>query len=87
MRAESRILDRIVAAATIRLITHHRMFQPREMHADLMCPSRLELNIEQRETIERTSHAIERQRIASATHDRHARAIARIARERLIDLP
>ena len=39
-RAELRILDRIVASASVSLVTNNRMLQPREMNANLMCPAR-----------------------------------------------
>src|SRR6202008_1596827 len=77
-RAQGRVLDRVVAAATVSLITDNRMLQPREMHSDLMRSSRLELNIEKRETIKSPPHAKERQRIASPTHHGHTRSVRRI---------
>ena len=36
--AQTRILDRVVASTSIRLITNDRMLQPREVHADLVRP-------------------------------------------------
>jgi len=62
------------------------MLHPREMHTDLMRPPGFQLHIQQRESIERTPHTIQRQRIPPATHDRHARPVRTITRQRLIDL-
>jgi hypothetical protein len=40
------ILDRVVASASVNLITYDRMLQPREMNANLMCPACLELDVQ-----------------------------------------
>src|SRR5689334_21653968 len=85
-RPELWILNRVVTPAAVSLISNDRMLQPREMDADLMRPSRLQLNVQQRESIERLPHTIQRQRIAPATYHRHARPVRRIARQWLIDL-
>src|SRR5690348_15622338 len=82
-RAQLWILDRVVASSTVSLIADNRMFEPREMNTDLMCSTGLEFYIEQGEAIKALPHPIKRQRIATATHDRHARPIRRIARQRL----
>src|SRR5690349_14342404 len=85
VRAESRVLNRVVASGAVRLITDDRISQPREVNADLMRASGFQLNVEQREAIETLPHAIQRKRAASATHDGHARAVFGIASEWLID--
>ena len=56
--AQTRILDRVIASTAIRFIADDWMLQPREMHTNLVRPTRLQLNIQQREAIERTPHAI-----------------------------
>src|SRR5262249_41189534 len=84
--AESRVLNRIITPGAVSFITYDRMLQPREMHSDLMCSSGFKLHIEKRETIEPFPHAVERQRIAPAAHNSHARPVPRITRQRLIDL-
>jgi len=84
--AEACVLNRIVTAAAVSLVTYDRMLQPRKMDSDLMRSSGLELNIEECETIESTSHTEQRQRIAATPHDGHARTVRRIACQWLIDL-
>lgn len=39
--AEAWILDCVIASTTIHLITNHGMLQPREVHTNLVRPSRL----------------------------------------------
>src|SRR5258708_1124763 len=81
-----RILDCLVASATINLIAHNRMFQPGQVDADLVRASCLDLDIYQREAIIRMAHEIERQSRAATTNHGPASAVARIASDRLIDL-
>ena len=85
-RAETCILNRVITPAAVSLITHDGMFQPREVHSDLMCSPGLKLNIQKRKSIEPASHSVERQSLATAAHNSHARPVRRIARQRLIDL-
>src|SRR5215211_8277759 len=80
-------LDRVVTSSSIGLVTNNRMLDPREMNTNLMCSAGFELNVEQGEAIKGATHVIERQRIATAAHDRHACPVRSIARQRLIDLP
>jgi len=87
LRAQAWVLNRVVAAAAVGFIANNRMFQPREMDADLVRPARFELHINQREAIETFSHLKQRERTAPAAHDCHARAVCRIACERLVYLP
>src|SRR5258705_11149746 len=84
--AESCVLDCVVPAAAVSLITYDRMFQPCEMDSDLMRSAGLELNVEECKTIESPSHTIQCQCITTGTHDSHARAVRGIPRQWLIDL-
>ncbi len=59
-RAELCILDRIVAAAPISLIANDRMFQPRQVNANLVSPPGFQFHIQQRESLKRTSNPIKR---------------------------
>src|SRR5690242_11257420 len=83
-RANLRVLDRVVTSRAVRLITNNRMLQPREMNTDLVRAAGFQFNVEQREPIELLPHAIQRKCAASAAHNSHARAVRRIARQRLI---
>ena len=86
VRAESRVLNRVVAAAAVSFIADNRVFEPREMNTNLVCPSVLISTSSSVKRLKRSPHAIERQRTSPAAHDGHARAVRRIAREWLIDL-
>src|SRR6266849_4493353 len=55
------------------------------MHANLVSPSGLQFDVEQREPFEASTNSINRKRWPAATDDRHSRAVTRIARDRLID--
>src|SRR5205085_4114724 len=85
--AQFRVRDRLIAPAAINLVAHDRMLEPSEMHSDLMRAPGLDLNIKQREPLEASPHAIERERGPARTHHSHARPVARVARKRLLDPP
>src|SRR5437763_16006368 len=55
------------------------------MHSDLMRPPRLDLHVEQRESSITPTHAVQRERGATSAHDRHPRAVARVARDWLFN--
>jgi len=74
-RSQLWILNRVVAPASVSLVSNNRMFQPCEMHADLVRSSRFQLYVQQREPLKRTSNVIERQGVATTSHHSHARAI------------
>src|ERR1044071_9943141 len=57
------------------------------MNPDLVRSSRLNLHVEQSEPVKPTPHAVERKRWAATAHDSHARAVARVARNRLVNRP
>src|SRR2546423_14691475 len=84
--AQAYILNRVVTSRAVRFISNHRVLQPRKMHANLVRPSGLQLNIDQRKPIKTPAHAIKRNRAASAAHDGHPRPIFRIAGEGWINL-
>ena len=75
VRAETCVLDGVVAPAAVGFVADNRMFSPRQMNANLMCASGPQLNVQQRKTIETPAHPKQRQRAASATHDGHPRAV------------
>src|ERR1043165_7089055 len=79
-RAKTCVLDCVVAAGAVSFIADDRMFQPREMHSDLMSSSGFELNVQEREAIEPAPHTIERQSIPTTAHHGHTRPVRRIAR-------
>src|SRR5262250_1399382 len=86
LRSQPRISDRFVATAAVNLIANHRSFQPSEMYADLMRASGLWLNVQQREALETLRHSEARNGRTAAGGHGHARPVARIASDRLIDL-
>src|SRR5437764_13708083 len=55
------------------------------MHSDLMRPPRLDLHIKQRESSITPTHAVQRESGATSAHDRHPRAVARVARDWLFN--
>src|SRR5713101_7 len=83
--ANLRVEASLVTSATIDCIANNGVFQPRKMHANLMSASGLQFDIKQRKSIENFASPEQRYRSPSAAHDCHARAIARIARDWLID--
>ena len=84
-RTKSWINNGLVATAPINIISHHGMFYPGEMYANLMSAPGLQFDIEQRKPIETLANAVTRKRRAATTNDRHPRAMAWIAGNRLID--
>lgn len=85
VRAQFCVLNRVVAAGAVHFVGNNRVLDPREMHANLVGAACLQLDVEQRKTIEPPVDAIQRQRAATATQNRHARPIRRVTRKRLID--
>src|SRR5437764_1370688 len=79
----ARTLARIHCATPVSLVADDGVLHPSEVHANLMRPPRLYLYAEQREPMEATAHAPERQRRAPAATDGHARPVARVARDGL----
>ena len=75
LRLESRVLNHVVATAAVRLVADDWMFEPGEMHADLMRAAGFEFHVEQCETMEAAIDAITRQRAPAAAHDGHACAV------------
>src|SRR5215203_5364086 len=78
-RAQGRVGNRPVAAAVVGLVADDGVIDPREVDAYLVRAAGLDLHVQQREAREAPPHAPER--------DGHARAVARVARERLFDPP
>src|SRR5437868_4756996 len=79
------IRNGFVASAAIDFIADDRMLEPGKVHTNLMRASGFQLNVKQREPVEPFSSSVQRQRGSSSPDDGHARAVARIARDRLID--
>src|SRR5207253_6046233 len=75
----------LIAATAINLVAHYGMLNQGEMHPNLMCAPGLQFDIEQRKPIETLANAVTRKRRAATTNDRHPRAMAWIAGNRLID--
>src|SRR6266849_6988283 len=84
-RANYRIDYRLVAPSAISFVADDRMFQPGQMHANLMRASCLQLDVKQCKPFKSPPNFVNRERGTSAAHHGHARAIARVARDRLID--
>src|SRR5437763_11356541 len=57
------------------------------MHSDLVRSSRFNLNVKKREPLVTLAHAIERERGAASTNNGHACAVARVARDCLVNAP
>src|SRR5437764_1339310 len=85
--AQLRVWDRLIASAAVHLIADNWMLEPRKVDSDLMRATRLDLNVEQREPFVAAAHAIERERGSPAAHHGHARPVARVARERMLNPP
>src|ERR1700754_428168 len=75
----------LVTPAAVSGVAHYRMLQPLQMHPDLVRPSGLDLHVEQGESFITTAHTVKRERGAPSPHDGHARPIARVARNRLLN--
>src|SRR5205823_7511318 len=75
----------LIATTAINLVAHYGMLYPGEMHSNLMSAPGLQFDIEQRKPIEALTDAVDRKRRSAATNDRHPRAMAGIAGNRLID--
>src|SRR3712207_2349183 len=86
-RARGRGGGRRFAPAAVGLVADHRVLDPGEVDAYLVRAARLDLHVQKREAREARPDAPERERRAPAAHDGHARAVARVARERLLYLP
>src|SRR5215207_4537193 len=86
-RAQRRVGERLVAAAAVGLVADDRVLEPGEVDAYLVRAAGLDLHVEEREAREALPHAPEREGRAPAAHDGHPRAVARVAGERLFDLP
>src|ERR1051326_458578 len=80
------IADRFVAASSVSFVTDDGEFQPGEMDANLVGPTRLQLDIKDRKAIKSLPYPIQGQGRAPAADNRHARAMPWIARDWLIDL-
>src|ERR1051325_8607817 len=63
------------------------MLQPAQMDSDLVRPSALDFDIKERKSFVSCAHAVEREGLTPAAHNRHARAIARVARDGLLYAP
>src|SRR5438876_5186638 len=61
------------------------MLYPGEMHPNLMSAPGLQFDIEQRKPIETLANVVNRKRRSATPNDRHPRAMAWIAGNRLID--
>src|SRR5687767_12767689 len=72
-------------ATTVRVIADHRMPNRREMHANLVRAARVQMRAQQIGGIEARETDEIRPRRAAGGDDGHPLAIARIARERLVD--
>src|SRR5688572_32010634 len=68
--AQLHVLNGVVASAAVGFIADDGMFEPREMNANLVRASGLELDVEERETVETLPHAIKRERAASTAYHR-----------------
>src|SRR5687768_4593284 len=73
------------SAATVRIVTDHGVADRGEVHADLMCAAREEMRSQQVAGIESRESHERRLGGLAAGHDRHALAVARVARDRLVD--
>jgi len=45
VRSQSSVLNHVVAAASVRLVTNYRVSKPRQVHTNLMRSSSLQLDI------------------------------------------
>src|SRR5688500_8553505 len=84
LRLQFRVLDCVIATAAVRIIADDREFKPGEMDTNLVCATGFKFDVEERKAVEATIDAVDRQCAAATSHDGHARAIRRIARQGLI---
>src|SRR3982751_1184528 len=83
--AHPHVRHSFVAPAAIDCVAHDRMLEPLQVHSDLVSPAGLNLDVEEGESVVMTTHAIDGERGASPRHNTHAGAVARVARDRLLD--
>src|SRR5947209_5423279 len=55
------------------------------MHPDLVRSPRLNLNVQKREPLVTLAHAVKRERGSASANNSHARAVARVARDGLVN--
>src|SRR5689334_23245931 len=81
------VCDGVVASLVVSRVADDRVIYRREMHTDLMCPTRLDLDVDESKLLKPLPHSPDRQGAATIRRDRHLRAMPSIACDRSIDSP
>lgn len=82
--AKSRVLDCLVATAAVNFVAYDRMLYVGEVDAYLMCAACLNLYVQERKAVKVFANFVKGERREAPTHDGHARAVARVARDGLL---
>ena len=76
--ARVRIRHSLITTLAVRFVAHDRVFQPCQVNSDLVRAPRLDLYVEQGESLITLPDAVKRKRRARATHNGHARPRGRV---------